>query len=60
MTHYRETDASDYVCAGILSQPDDHGILHFVAFYSNKISPTGRNYEMYDKELLAIIRKLKE
>jgi hypothetical protein len=29
-----ETDASDFVSAGILSQYDDEGILHPVAFYS--------------------------
>ncbi|KAH0604507.1 uncharacterized protein H6S33_006884 [Morchella sextelata] len=29
-----ETDASDYVSAGILSQHDDEGILHPVAFFS--------------------------
>ena len=31
-----ETDASDYVSAGILSQYDDDGILHPVAFFSKK------------------------
>jgi hypothetical protein len=34
-----ETDASDYVSAGILSQYDDQGILHPVAFYSKKHTP---------------------
>ncbi|KAH0609353.1 uncharacterized protein H6S33_012839 [Morchella sextelata] len=50
-----ETDASDYVSAGILSQRDDEGILHPVAFFSKKHSPAECNYEIYDKELLAII-----
>ena len=31
-----ETDASDYVSAGVLSQHDDDGILHPVAFFSTK------------------------
>jgi 7-keto-8-aminopelargonate synthetase-like enzyme len=33
-----ETDASDYVSAGILSQYDDEGILHLVTFFSKKHS----------------------
>lgn len=51
-----ETDASDYVSSGILSQKDDDGVLHPVAFMSKKHSPAECNYEIYDKELLAIIR----
>jgi len=54
------TDASDYVSAGILSQYDDEGILHLVAFYSKKHSPAECNHEIYDKELLAIIRAFEE
>jgi hypothetical protein len=55
-----ETDASDYVCAGVLSQHDDEGILHPIAFYSKKMTPAECNYEIYDKELLAIVRCLEE
>ncbi|ETN72937.1 hypothetical protein NECAME_18601, partial [Necator americanus] len=55
-----ETDASDYVSAGILSQEDDNGVLHPVAFYSKKHSPAECNYEIYDKEMLAIIRCFEE
>jgi hypothetical protein len=51
-----EPDASDYVTAGVLSQYDEDGILHPVAFYSKRLSPAECNYEIYDKELLAIIR----
>jgi hypothetical protein len=50
-----ETDASNYVSAGILSQHDDTGKLHPVAFYSRKHTPAECNYEIYDKELLAVI-----
>ncbi|KAH0604494.1 uncharacterized protein H6S33_006871, partial [Morchella sextelata] len=49
-----ETDASDYISAGILSQRDDEGILHPVAFFSKKHCPAECNYEIYDKELLAV------
>src|SRR5690606_30317778 len=47
---------SDYVCSAILSQPDKDGHLHPVAFHSKKMSPAECNYEIYDKELLAIIQ----
>jgi hypothetical protein len=55
-----ETDASDYVCAGVLSQYNDEGVLHPVAFYSKKMTPAECNYEIYDKELLAIVYCLEE
>jgi hypothetical protein len=55
-----ETDASDYVSAGVLSQYDDEGILHPVAFFSKKHSPVECNYEIYDKELMAIVRAFEQ
>jgi hypothetical protein len=55
-----ETDASDYVSAGVLSQYDDAGILHPIAFFSKKHTPTECNYEIYDKELMAIVRAFEE
>lgn len=51
-----ETDASDFVSSGVLSQKDDQGVLHPVAFMSRKYNPAECNYEIYDKELLAIVR----
>ena len=54
-----ETDASDFVTAGVLSQMHD-GILQPVAFFSKKHSVTECNYEIYDKELLAIVRCFEE
>ena len=55
-----ETDLSDYVSAGVLSQRDDEGVLHPVAFFSKKHSPAECNYDIYDKELIAIIKALEE
>ena len=55
-----ETDASDYVAAGILSQYDQDKILRPVAYFSKKHSPAECKYEIYDKELLAIIRAFEE
>lgn len=51
-----ETDASDFVSAGVLSQYGPDGLLHPVAFYSKKHTPAECNYEIYDKELMAIVR----
>jgi hypothetical protein len=54
------TDASDYVSAGVLSQRDGEGVFHPVAFFSKKHSPAECNYDIYDKELMAIIKALEE
>ena len=53
-----ETDSSDFVTGGTLSQIGNDGELHPVAFYSRKMLPAESNYEIYDKELLAIINCL--
>ena len=55
-----ETDASDYVSGGVLSQYNDDGVLHPVAYFSKKHTPAECNYDIYDKELMAIIKALKE
>jgi len=50
-----ETDASDFAIGGILSQEDSDGILRPVCFYSRQLTGAERNYEVYDRELLAIV-----
>jgi len=55
-----EADSSDYVTGGILSQRDADNVLRPVAFFSKRLSPAECNYEIYDKELLAIIRCFEE
>ena len=56
-----ETDASDNVSAGVLSQYNSKdGKLHPVAFFSQKHSAQEINYEIYDKELLVIIKAFKK
>lgn len=58
---YLETDSSDYVLAAVLSQIDEKdNLLHPVAFLSKKMTPAECNYDIYDKELLAIIRAFEE
>ena len=55
-----ETDASNTIVAGVLSQQDKYGVIKPVAFFSTKMLPAECNYEIYDKELLAIIRAFEE
>ncbi|CAO3619736.1 unnamed protein product [Cunninghamella blakesleeana] len=50
-----ETDASDFAIGAVLSQYCEDNLLHPVAYYSRKLKPAEINYEIYDKELLAII-----
>jgi hypothetical protein len=56
-----EADSSDFATGAVLSQvstEDDK--WHPVAFLSKSLSPVERNYEIHDKEMLAIIRSLQE
>ena len=55
-----ETDASDYVSGGILSQYDKNGVLHPIAYFFKKHNPAECNYEIYDKELMVIICTFEE
>ncbi len=53
-----ETDASDFAVGAILSQQDADGDWRPVAYYSIAMQPAERNYDIYNKELLAIVRAL--
>ena len=53
-----EVDASGYATGAILSQKQDNGKFHPIAYHSESMSDAERNYEIYDKEMLAIIRAL--
>ena len=55
-----ETNSSNYVNAGVLSQLDDEGVLHLVIYFFRKMAPVECNYKIYDKELLTIIRCFEE
>ena len=51
-----ETDVSDYVAADVLSQLNEKGNLHSMAFFSSKMFLEECNYKIYDKELLIIVK----
>ena len=53
-----ETDASDGVVAGVLSQLADDGIWHPIGYFSKTMAPAECNYAIHDKEMLAIIRSM--
>jgi hypothetical protein len=55
-----EADCSGYAMGACLSQIDQQGRLRPVAYFSKKLSPAECNYEIHDKELLAIIRAMEE
>ena len=55
-----ETDASDYVSGDILFQYNEDGVLHSVAYFSKKHNSAECNYEIYDKELMAIVCAFEE
>ena len=55
-----ETDASDGAIGACISQPDNMGRLRPVAFYSRKFLSAEMNYEIHDKELLAIVNAFKQ
>ena len=50
-----EADASDFALGSVLSQPNENGLLYPVAFHSRKFEAAEINYEIHDKELLAIV-----
>jgi hypothetical protein len=55
-----ESDASKYASGAVLTQTDINGDRHPVAFLSKTFTDTEWRYEIYDRELLGIIRALKE
>jgi hypothetical protein len=56
-----EADSSYFTTRAILSQisPED-GKWHLVAFFSKSLSPVKHNYEIHNKDMLAIIWPLQE
>ena len=55
-----ESDASDFALGAVLSQSSEDGRLHPVVFHSRKFTVADINYEIHDKELLAIVDSFQE
>lgn len=63
LAHYKQsvktivkTNLSDYVRSRVFSQLGDNGLLHLIILFFKNLNPVQCNYEIYDKEPLAIIR----
>jgi len=52
-----ETDTSGHAIGGVLSQ-EQEGKWKPIVFLSRTMQPAEQNYEIYDKELLAIVKAL--
>jgi hypothetical protein len=50
-----ETDACNGAVGAVLSQPDDTNKWHPIAFMSKKFNDVELNYQIHDKELMAIV-----
>ena len=57
---YIKTNIFNYTLGACFSQKDDQGCMHPVVFLSWKFSPAELNYQIHDKELMAIITAYKE
>jgi len=55
-----ESDASKHATGAVLTQTDGNEDRHPCAFISKTFSSAECNYEIYDRELLAIVRALTE
>ena len=53
-----EADASNYATGGVLLMKYSDELWRLVAFISKSLSDTERNYEIHDKEILAVVRCL--
>ena len=55
-----ETDSLDFAIRACLSQLDENGRLKPIAYYSRKLSLAELNYDIHNKELLAIVVAFKQ
>ena len=53
-----EVDASGYATGAVLLQTKEDGKLHPIEYYSSTLNEAKRNYDIYDLELLAIVKAL--
>jgi hypothetical protein len=57
---FLKSDASNYALIAVLFQNGEDGRLHPIAFHSRKFTAAEINYEIHDKELLAIVDSFQE
>jgi len=55
-----ETDASGYNIGEVLSQQQEDSSWRPITYLSKAMNETKRNYKIYDRELLAIMKGLKQ
>src|SRR5258707_4554077 len=55
-----ECDTSNFATGAVLSQQQEDGLFHPIGFMSKSFSNTEWNYQIHDKEMLAIMRALEE
>jgi hypothetical protein len=55
-----EVDASAFAVGGILFQQDEGGKKCDITYYSHALNPAECNYDVWDREFLAIIKALKK
>ncbi len=53
-------NASDEAIKMCINQSDDKKRLHFIAYYSHKLTVAELNYEIHDKKLLTIVDSFKQ
>ena len=58
--HMIETDASNLAMSGILNQLEDDRKWYPCAFMSKSFIPAQINYDVHDKEILAIVKAFQE
>jgi hypothetical protein len=56
---FLEVDASQFATGAVLSQKDNRGRMGIVGSVSRSFNPAERNYDIHDRELLAIIHGLR-
>ena len=54
-----KANSSNYITRGILSQYNKDRVLHPIVYFLKRLNPAKYNYEIYNKELLAIIKYFK-
>src|SRR5260221_621829 len=55
-----ECDASNFATGAVLSQQQEDGLFHPIGFMSKSFSDTEQNYQIHNKEMLAIMHTLEE